>query len=57
MAMDYSDLAGSGNANFMPMDSWRVMKIMAEFVDSFEKSHSVPLYNNVLQRIIAPARS
>ena len=28
--------------DFMPMDSWRVMRIMAEFVDSFEKMRNKP---------------
>lgn len=28
--------------DFMPMDSWRVMRIMAEFVESFEKMHNKP---------------
>ena len=28
--------------DFMPMDSWRVMRIMAEFVDSFEKMRYQP---------------
>ena len=28
--------------DFMPMDSWRVMRIMAEFVDSFEKMNNKP---------------
>ena len=28
--------------DFMPMDSWRVMRIMAEFVDSFEKMRHKP---------------
>ncbi|MBO7328730.1 MAG: TIGR00730 family Rossman fold protein [Lentisphaeria bacterium] len=30
------------HVDFMPMDSWRVMKIMAEFVDSFEKMSNKP---------------
>ena len=33
--MDYSDLPQI-NKDFMPMDSWRVLRIMAEFVNSFE---------------------
>ncbi|MBR2344289.1 MAG: TIGR00730 family Rossman fold protein [Lentisphaeria bacterium] len=40
--VDYSDLAGSGNAHFMPMDSWRVLRIMAEFVESFETMRDKP---------------
>lgn len=30
------------SVDFMPMDSWRIMRIMAEFVDSFEKMRGLP---------------
>jgi uncharacterized protein (TIGR00730 family) len=33
---------GSGNVDFMPMDSWRVMRIMSEFVESFEAMRDKP---------------
>lgn len=40
MARDFSD---KNNAiEFMPMDSWRVMRIMSEFVESFEKMRGNP---------------
>ncbi|MCI5779127.1 MAG: TIGR00730 family Rossman fold protein [Lentisphaeria bacterium] len=42
MTMDLSDCAGAANPNFMPMDSWRVMRIMAEIVNSFEVMRSQP---------------
>ena len=42
MMMDLSDCAGAANPNFMPMDSWRVMRIMAEIVNSFEIMRSQP---------------
>ena len=42
MMMDLSDCAGATNPNFMPMDSWRVMRIMAEIVNSFEIMRSQP---------------
>lgn len=42
MTVDLSDCAGSANPNFFPMDSWRVMRIMAELVNSFEIMRSKP---------------
>ncbi len=44
---DRSDLPhpqfhGSCNKEFMPMDSWRVLRIMAEFVDSFDYMSRMP---------------
>ena len=31
-----------GNPGFMPMDSWRILRIMAEFVDSFDALGRMP---------------
>lgn len=42
MAMDGAFSAGGSNPNFMPMDSWRVLRIMAEFVESFETMRDKP---------------
>lgn len=33
---------GSCNKEFIPMDSWRVLRIMAEFVDSFDYMSRMP---------------
>jgi len=40
--MDMSDFINDGNRTFMPMDSWRVLRIMAEFVESFEHMRQTP---------------
>ena len=32
----------NGKIDFMPMDSWRVMRIMSEFVQSFEEMRDKP---------------
>ncbi len=40
MERDFS--AKSNSIEFMPMDSWRVMRIMSEFVESFEKMRGNP---------------
>ena len=37
--MDYSDLPQM-NKDFMPIDSWRVLRIMAEFINSFDTLNS-----------------
>ena len=42
MKMDMSDFVNDGNRTFMPMDSWRVLRIMAEFVESFEHMRQTP---------------
>ena len=42
MATEGISPAGSSNPNFMPMDSWRVLRIMAEFVESFEAMRNKP---------------
>jgi len=42
MKMDMSDFINDGNRTFMPMDSWRVLRIMAEFVESFEHMRQTP---------------
>lgn len=42
MATEGISPAGSNNPNFMPMDSWRVLRIMAEFVESFEAMRNKP---------------
>jgi uncharacterized protein (TIGR00730 family) len=42
MKMDMSDFVNDGNRTFMPMDSWRVLRIMAEFVESFEHMRGTP---------------
>ena len=54
MAMDMSDRAGRGNIDFLPMDSWRVLRIMAEFVESFEIMRDKP---KLLVSIFGSARS
>ena len=40
MDRDFSEKSNS--IEFMPMDSWRVMRIMSEFVESFEKMRGNP---------------
>ena len=42
MKMDMSDFVTDVNRTFMPMDSWRVLRIMAEFVESFENMRKTP---------------
>ena len=43
---DHSDFSSSGakggNAEFMPADSWRILRIMSEFVDSFDYMAGMP---------------
>ena len=54
MAMDMSDRTGRGNIDFLPMDSWRVLRIMAEFVESFEIMRDKP---KLLVSVFGSARS
>lgn len=41
MKYDFSDNSGNGkfgdNLDFMPADSWRILRIMSEFVESFDR--------------------
>ena len=40
--MDDLDIRNCNRNNFMPMDSWRVLRIMSEFIESFEQMRDKP---------------
>ena len=54
---DLSDLkkgAVSSNNDFMPADSWRILRIMSEFVESFD---TMAHYNEMLVSVFGSART
>ena len=40
--MDGMDIRNCNRNNFMPMDSWRILRIMSEFIESFEQMRDKP---------------
>ena len=52
--MDRSDGMNSRSNDFIPMDSWRILRIMSEFVESFDAMSSAP---DMLVSVFGSART